>query len=896
MPGQGRLGDKANVPADAHGCPACPHPATGPAIRGSPDVFVNGRPALRVDDVGIHAACCGTNMWQAQQGSATVFLNGKAAFRMNDVSRHCGGQGRLIEGSGNVIVGDSGGGGSGGGGSASSSSVGSPGSGGGGSSAGTGGSGGRAGSGGGGATGGSGPSPRPNPPTPTPIEATTIEIQIVNADGTPRAGVAWDLSLPDSSIHSGTTGGDGLIRRTGLTMSGTAHLVLPDFDDQHGRAGGAHTPGAMPYVAGGVDVQVGTRTQVELEPRIYRGRLIGAHFDTDKTFMRPEALNGIRLLVRFYQEHQAPNVVVSGHADTVGDASYNVCLSKERARAVAAYLVDDVSVWLGFYHGSRCSQTWGATEDRYMLSTLTDGSGQPFYQPSDGNTNVPAMQRYQRARSQARTDGVPDDATRRALIGDYMGLDGTSLPPGTHVESHGCGENHPRDDLGNNRDDLENRRVEIFLFEDAIDPPVPAACPPPRGCDAYPAWVAATVQTVDFRHAAGSFNGRVLVRSGGADTPVDGATVHLSGPTSVSATSAADGTVRIDNLAAGHYTVTAHKDGLGDALLPVDIPEGSANPRLDIRLAAVTIDWVDLTARCGDAVRIGADFSGDGPPGAAVIEILNAADNSIVDTIPARFSGNHLDASWDCRSVSASWRTDRYLARLRLTDRGATATSPRTFQLTDRPTTGFVLRNINRGTPAGFAALCEKVDASLEASRVHYSLKLRLTGAAFSAAKQADAKSRIETIWNNGFTGKAFHRQRCRRGAACNCRFDCCKVGYRLDANFVARGEHYTVNIIISPDPANPEHSTTSCRGSEWADPPIAVTTSYAHEVGHMLGQFDEYPTGATDPSGVQPANAPVDNLMKTAGSTTLFNRHYRWVLEFLNANTGGDPYETIPP
>ena len=110
MPGQGRLGDKAQISADAHGCPGCPHPGIGPAIAGSPDVFVNGRPALRVDDVGIHAACCGGNMWKAQQGSATVFINGKAAYRLNDPSKHCGGQGQLIEGSSDVIVGDAGGG------------------------------------------------------------------------------------------------------------------------------------------------------------------------------------------------------------------------------------------------------------------------------------------------------------------------------------------------------------------------------------------------------------------------------------------------------------------------------------------------------------------------------------------------------------------------------------------------------------------------------------------------------------------------------------------------------------------------------------------------------------------------------------------------------------------
>jgi uncharacterized Zn-binding protein involved in type VI secretion len=105
MPGAGRIGDKAQVQADAHGCPGCPHPGVGPAINGSNNVNINGRPALRKDDPGIHAICCGPNMWTAQQGSSTVFINGKPAFRMNDPSKHCGGMGKLIEGSDDVIVG-----------------------------------------------------------------------------------------------------------------------------------------------------------------------------------------------------------------------------------------------------------------------------------------------------------------------------------------------------------------------------------------------------------------------------------------------------------------------------------------------------------------------------------------------------------------------------------------------------------------------------------------------------------------------------------------------------------------------------------------------------------------------------------------------------------------------
>jgi len=66
---------------------------------------VNGRPALRLGDPGIHAACCGSNTWVAKQGSATVFINGLPAHRVNDQDQHCGGVGTLQTGSPNVFTG-----------------------------------------------------------------------------------------------------------------------------------------------------------------------------------------------------------------------------------------------------------------------------------------------------------------------------------------------------------------------------------------------------------------------------------------------------------------------------------------------------------------------------------------------------------------------------------------------------------------------------------------------------------------------------------------------------------------------------------------------------------------------------------------------------------------------
>jgi uncharacterized Zn-binding protein involved in type VI secretion len=108
MPGQCKLMDISQTqgPGDAHGCLFCPHPALGPCIKGSPDVNVNSLPALRVGDKGVHVFCCTQNMWNTIKGSATVMINNQAAVRKDDPTQHCGGSGKMITGSANVITGD----------------------------------------------------------------------------------------------------------------------------------------------------------------------------------------------------------------------------------------------------------------------------------------------------------------------------------------------------------------------------------------------------------------------------------------------------------------------------------------------------------------------------------------------------------------------------------------------------------------------------------------------------------------------------------------------------------------------------------------------------------------------------------------------------------------------
>lgn len=216
MPPAGRLGDKAHADMDAHGCPACPHSPIGPAILGSPDVVINGQPALRVGDPGIHAPCCGPNMWTAQKGAEKVLINGKSAYRKDDPSQHCGGSGKLIEGSPNVLVGDSPPGGSAAPGSvewhAQSSS----------------------------------PAAQSSPPGKAPsagaqaaesaLKLTWLEVRLVDEAGEPVPNAQFEVVLPDGSKQQGTLDSAGHARLEGIPI-GMCSVSFPELDGKAWRRG-----------------------------------------------------------------------------------------------------------------------------------------------------------------------------------------------------------------------------------------------------------------------------------------------------------------------------------------------------------------------------------------------------------------------------------------------------------------------------------------------------------------------------------------------------------------------------------------------------------------------------------------------------------------------------------
>jgi outer membrane protein OmpA-like peptidoglycan-associated protein len=217
-----------------------------------------------------------------------------------------------------------------------------------------------------------------------------------------------------------------------------------------------------------------------------RVRLIGMHFDSNKCFLKPSAMRGIRRVVDVYAAIPNGNVLILGHTDTVYEEGWNLDLSLERAEAVRAFLKDDAAAWELWYSHPHEKKVWGAAEDVAMMSAL------PCVQSVAG---------FQQWSNEARgtslvVDGHLGKKTRRALIEAYMALDGTTLPKSIGAAVHGCGEYFPRKDYGDAVEEEENRRVEILCFDDAIVPSVPGK-KARKGEPEYPAWMRQVTRTID---------------------------------------------------------------------------------------------------------------------------------------------------------------------------------------------------------------------------------------------------------------------------------------------------------------------------------------------------------------------------------------------------------------
>ncbi len=285
-----------------------------------------------------------------------------------------------------------------------------------------------------------------------------------------------------------------LVRGAGPALAADAFPGATVIDvDEPGEDGAAgHAPS--------LEVQALDRPAqaVELVPRagVARGLLGDVHFETAKCFVLPTALSALRALVAWYAVHRGHEVLIVGHADRAGGDALNLALSLDRARALSAFLRDDVDAWAGWYDAAGAGR-WGPREDQYMLSALTDEAG-PFYggvvDGAAGPATAEAVRRFQTWSNAARgtalaVDGACGPLTRRALIAAYMAADGTTLPAGTPVLAFGCGEHFPAVATADGVSEARNRRVDVMFFPDGVEPRPEGELAAGPDDPHYPAWL-----------------------------------------------------------------------------------------------------------------------------------------------------------------------------------------------------------------------------------------------------------------------------------------------------------------------------------------------------------------------------------------------------------------------
>lgn len=349
------------------------------------------------------------------------------------------------------------------------------------------------------------PIPKPGAPGSTKTEApTTFSVRWVDELGEAIADLEVIFSI-SGTRHKATTdragvahytdpGGSGFAWVEPVDLDALREAVRPRWDTiREGEVlidAEAHVVTLREPVEG-VSLVAEELETLSVQPYAERVRLLGEHFDLNKSFLVPEGLAGARAIAKDRARLRASALLIVGHTDTSGTEAYNDALSLERAQSLADYLTQNVDGWLVCYEASIAHQKrWGAKEDLLMIEAMHDSASRPV-------SDAP-VRWYQRTRG-LTVDGIAGPITRRQLIGEYMALIGAAVPSDVTMTVHGCGEAFPLEATGDDVTSAQNRRVEVYFFDKAlgVQPPAPGATSKP-GSPEYPEWVKRARRTEDY--------------------------------------------------------------------------------------------------------------------------------------------------------------------------------------------------------------------------------------------------------------------------------------------------------------------------------------------------------------------------------------------------------------
>jgi hypothetical protein len=142
-------------------------------------------------------------------------------------------------------------------------------------------------------------------------------------------------------------------------------------------------------------------------------------------------------------------------------------------------------------------------------------------------------------------------------------------------------------------------------------------------------------------------------------------------------------------------------------------------------------------------------------------------------------------------------------------------------------------------------------------------------------------KREVEGVWDAKYR---LHREKCQRGDACDCggySNGCCAFPIRVVCDFgPGHGKQVTLHAgpnhptgtqeELSPGVPNPNYGRWWYSHDWWEGLRSVPVTVRAHEFGHLIGMYDEYPLGAAETSRLY-SNVP-DSIMNAGRK--VYERH----------------------
>jgi hypothetical protein len=174
--------------------------------------------------------------------------------------------------------------------------------------------------------------------------------------------------------------------------------------------------------------------------------------------------------------------------------------------------------------------------------------------------------------------------------------------------------------------------------------------------------------------------------------------------------------------------------------------------------------------------------------------------------------------------------------------------------------------------------------------RVRKMVKFELkNGAQLTSVRKRAWAREIHRVWDKKWK---LHRKKCKRGDSCNCPNDncCCMFPVRIRCEW-GSGHGKKVELHKGANDANGWGSGNWWYSHKWWEGRKNVPkTVRAHEFGHLIGMYDEYPAGACDPAR-KFTNVPTSIM--NVGSTT-YSRHMQDFHAWFEKKTKGQIGETL--